>query len=63
MPYADKEKQTNYTMDYNNNHKEAAAFNRDKSHFKRFVRDYADDTDLEWLNDLIRMKREGVKID
>lgn len=62
MPYKDKDKQTKYTTEYNLLHKEMAARNRNKSGLKAFVRDYADDTDLEWLTDLIRMKRQGVKI-
>lgn len=62
MPYKDKEKQLEATNAYHKAHPEEYKKSQNKSYFKRFVRDYADDTDLEWLTDLIRMKRQGVKI-
>ena len=62
MPYSDREKQTKYMDDYHKKNPEQFKNSQNKSGFKRFVRDYADDTDLEWLTDLIRMKRNGDEI-
>lgn len=61
MPYKDNERQVKYTTAYNLVHKQQAKRNQAKSLYKTYVRDFADDIDLEELRDMIRARRQELK--
>lgn len=60
MPYKDKAKQSKYTTAYNLVHKQQATRTRGKSSLKIYIRDYADDIDLEELQDMIRERKNNA---